>query len=103
MASSGADATDGYPSPPMLVSDQDPELWAPINPYEQLDQAAGVSALLIHGSADVIPLASTESFSEALDANDADVTTHVLGGADHFVAFDAALESAADLVDAGFC
>jgi acetyl esterase/lipase len=83
-----------------FLSEQDPELWASINPYEQLDQAAGVSALLIHGSADdVIPLASTERFSEALDANGADVTTHVLEGVDHFVAFDTALESAADLVD----
>ena len=86
-----------------FLSVEDPELWAAINPYEQLDQAAGVSALLIHGSADdVIPLASTESFSEALDANGADVTTHVLDGVDHFVAFDAALESAADLVDAWY-
>jgi acetyl esterase/lipase len=86
-----------------FLSEQDSELWASINPYEQLDQAAGVSALLIHGSADdVIPLASTESFSAALDANGADVTTHVLDGVDHFVAFDTALESAADLVDAWY-
>lgn len=42
-----------------------------INPYEQLDQAGGVSALLVHGDRDdVIPLASTERFPEALAAAD---------------------------------
>jgi hypothetical protein len=38
--------------------------------------------------------------SEALAA--ADVTTYVLDGVDHFLVFDAALESAADLVDAWY-
>lgn len=86
-----------------FLSERDPELWAAINPYEQLENAEGMSALLIHGSDDdVIPLASTQSFSDALDANGADLTTHVLGGVDHFVAFDTALESAADLVDAWY-
>lgn len=86
-----------------VLSAQDPELWADINPYEQLDQAGGVSALLVHGDRDdVIPLASTERFSEALAAAGADVTTHVLDGVDHFLVFDAALESAADLVDAWY-
>jgi acetyl esterase/lipase len=86
-----------------MLREQDPELWATINPYEQLDQAAGVPALLIHGADDdVIPLASTERFAAALTGNGADVTTEVLPGVDHGLAFGAPLDAVADIVDAWY-
>ncbi len=60
----------------------DPELWAMMNPYEHLDEAAGATALLIHGEHDmVVSAGSSERFASALAGGDA--TIHIVEGAGH--------------------
>ncbi len=62
----------------------DPELWEMMNPYEHLDEAAGLRALLIHGENDMVVTAgSSERFAAALAGGDADTTVHILEGAGH--------------------
>ncbi|MCP4963164.1 MAG: alpha/beta hydrolase [Actinomycetia bacterium] len=62
----------------------DPELWEMMNPYEHLDEAAGLRALLIHGEDDMVVTAgSSERFAAALEERDAEVTVHILEGAGH--------------------
>lgn len=86
--------------PGTALFQQDPALWELLNPYQHLDQAAGTSWLLIQGDQDTtVPLAWTEHFSDALASNGADVTTHVLPGADHSLVGERHL---ADLLDAWF-
>lgn len=83
-----------------IIAD-DPNHWALMNPYEHLDAAEDVSALLIHGASDVIvSVGSTERFAAALAAAGADITTHVLPDVGHALTQGAPLDTIVDQIDA---
>ncbi len=58
--------------------------WAMLNPYEHLDAATGVDALLIHGDSDwTVSPGSTNRFGAALKSRGADVTIHLIEEVGH--------------------
>jgi acetyl esterase/lipase len=78
----------------------DADLWATMNPYEHLDGAADVKALLIHGEKDdIVSVGSTQRFAAALEEGGADVTTHVLDGIFHALVSGSQLESVVNSID----
>jgi acetyl esterase/lipase len=73
---------------------QDPDRWEMMNPYEHLDTADDVRALLIHGGLDTtVSPGSTERFASVLEQRGADVTTHILPDVGHSLTRGTTLES----------
>lgn len=91
---------DVYGAEPPPGSEDEAARWQTFNPFEQLESADGLDALLIHGRADrIVPIATSDDFSAALESNGAAVTTEYLDGADHFIVFDPWLREVGDVVE----
>jgi acetyl esterase/lipase len=62
----------------------DPQTWAVGNPVTKGDRRPDVAVLLVHGrDDDMVPLASSGAFADALEAGGHAVTTRWLDGIDH--------------------
>ncbi|MFA6575735.1 MAG: prolyl oligopeptidase family serine peptidase [Nocardioides sp.] len=62
----------------------DPATWASANPVARADLRPEVPVLLLHGDADdVVPVAFTSQFAQALDDAGHPTTVQVVAGADH--------------------
>jgi dipeptidyl aminopeptidase/acylaminoacyl peptidase len=65
---------------------ENPDRWEVMNPYERLDDATVVNALLIQGRRDkTVSPESTERFAAALETGGADVAAHFLPDAGHML------------------
>ena len=67
------------------VSEQDdPELWREGNPLTWVDRRPSVPVFLGHGDADrLVPLSSSRTFADALEAAGHPVHLEIVPGADH--------------------
>lgn len=72
----------------------DPDAWAEANPVEQAALRPGVPVLLLHGSADdIVAVAFTTQFGEALRNAGHPTTVEVVPGADHRAIYRADVSS----------
>jgi predicted esterase len=95
-----AGAYDVYGDAPPAGPEGEADRWQIFNPYEHLDMADGLDALLIHGRADsVVPVATTEKFAAELETSGAALTTEYLDAADHFVVFDPWLDKIGNTIE----
>jgi len=68
-----------------------------LNPYEHLDAASDVDALLIHGDSDwTVSPGSTERFGAALESRGADVTIHLIEETGHDLVSEPAVSLVVD-------
>jgi len=75
----------------------DSQRWAMLNPYEHLDAASDVDALLIHGDSDwTVSPGSTERFGSALESRGADVTIHLIEETGHDLVSEPAVSLVVD-------
>ena len=95
-----AGAYDVYGDAPPVGPEGEADRWQIFNPYEHLDMADGLDALLIHGRADsVVPVATTEKFAAELGTSGAALTTEYVDEADHFVVFDPWLDKIGNTIE----